>query len=205
VPQGGWVTNAHRDHPDMHTHCIDHDEWQHHGHDDCYRMHDYYRDSWGDGWWGRPHGFYCGDNFWFGFEIGLLCGNNCNDNPIYVINPATGDNCGQVFPPDGSNTFDNKVQAQLAVLNVMAHPQQDPDSQYYDPTAGLYKPDENGHFDPTNLGPKIEADEALVRLRHGDPIYYHPINGDFQTLQDQTDLDVYTYSLETKDNAPPQD
>ncbi|HEY4002851.1 MAG TPA: hypothetical protein VGO93_28520, partial [Candidatus Xenobia bacterium] len=84
IPEGGWVTQAHRDHPDIKTGRFDRDhdrDWRNqivdvrHWHD-----HDF-----GHDWYHHDHGFYDGNAFWFGFEMGQFDSWDWNAQPVYVV------------------------------------------------------------------------------------------------------------------------
>ena len=55
----------------------------------------------GKDWYHHHHGFYSGNDFWFGFDLGLADGWDWNDQPVYIVSPVTGDDCGVLVPPDG--------------------------------------------------------------------------------------------------------
>jgi hypothetical protein len=183
------------------------DGGRHWDHGDCFGPRDYYREEWGDRWWDHPHGFYAADSFFLGFELGALATNNYYTNPVYVVDPCTGDNWGTITPPNGAPTFDSKLDAQLAVLQRMDNP---PNSA--DPTAGLYTTDPDNKFDPDNPGLKVSPEAAYNLLHHNDghddldsrpALYFHPASNDgtprpFEKLQTTDDLQIYIASKEEK-------
>ena len=205
------MTGAQRQYGDGHvqTTVFDHDHRQDWHHDDCFGARDYYRDQWGADWCDHPHGFYAGDSFFLGFELGQFNNDPWYQDPVYVVDPCTGDDWGTIAPPDGDSGFSSKEQAELAVLGVMANP---PNGN--DPTAGLYRTDENGQFDPLNPGDKVSPEDALGLLESNDgqdpdnltsapALYFHPASLDgtprpYEKLQQSDDLAIYLASKENK-------
>ncbi|MHB2015437.1 MAG: hypothetical protein ACYCW6_00675 [Candidatus Xenobia bacterium] len=198
VPDGGWVTRQQQQHPDTRTWVNDPEGWRHDG-DWHHDSDDWCRERWGDDWHDHDRGFYCGDNFWFGFEMGEM-GSWDWDRPVYVVSPVTGEPCGTLPAPDPDSGLDAQQQAYLNELGLMANPQQDPNNP--DPTGGLYVASPN--FDPNNPGGKLDAPTAYNMLNSNQPIYFHPPNGDWESLQRLSDLDAYLYTQEQRDQAPPQ-
>ena len=182
----------------MPTWVCDRDGWRHDG-DWHHDSGDWCRDRWGGGWRDGDRGFYSGNSFWYGFEMGQLDRWNW-EQPIYVVSPITGDPCGQLPAPDPNNGLGAQQQAYLDELTLMANPQQDPNNP--DPTAGLYQLTQG--FDPNNSGSNWNAPSAYNMLNSSQPVYFHPPNGDWEQLNQLGDLDAYLYTQEQRDQAPPQ-
>jgi len=153
------------------------------------------------GWgprFGRPWGFYAGPSFWFGFTVAsLLTYDAWAARPIYIVSPVSQYNCGPLPAPVPNSPVPQQTQLELGVLNAMADPQQDPNSQ--DPTAGLYQA-KGDNIDPANPGQKVSAEFAFNLLKQNQGVYFHPPNGAYERLNNMGDLDTYLYSQET---APP--
>jgi hypothetical protein len=197
VPRGGWVTREHLNHPDLHTGVIDRGrDWR----NQMFDIGHYHDGDCGPDWFHHDHGFYCGDNFWFGFDLGLMAGWDWSTQPVYVVSPVTGDPIGSLQPPDGGFGDPNAVYQQM--LDSMATPPQDPNDPSFDPTAGLYVATPN--FDPTNPGDHMSGDDAFSALGSGQPIYFHPPNGDWEQISSLDDLNAYLYTQELQSDAPPQ-
>ena len=93
-----------------------------------------------------------------------------------------------------ADSGDDPNAAYEQILNIMANPAQDPNSPSYDPTAGLYVAAPN--FDPANPGQQLSGDDAFGALSQGQPIYFHPPNGDWETISSLDDLNAYLYTQE---------
>jgi hypothetical protein len=197
VPQGGWVTKAQKDHPDTRTAVIDRDHDWRNQKTDVRHWHD---DDCGRDWDRHDHGFYCGDNFWFGFEMGQLAAYDW-DQPVYVVSPVTGDPIGPVPPPDDPGQYNDPNAAYEQILNTMAAPAQDQNDPNYDPTAGVYQAYDN--FDPTNPGQQINGNDAFSDLSNGQGIYFHPPNGDWEAINSLDDLNAYLYTQESQTSQQP--
>ena len=48
----------------------------------------------------------------------------------------------------------------------------------------------------------MSGGDAFSALSQGQPICFHPPNGDWETIQSLDDLNAYLYSQESKDQAP---
>ena len=82
---------------------------------------DWHNGDLGRDWWHQDRGFYSGDNFWFGFQLGEAASWDWNNQPVYIVSPVTGDPCGELTPP-GDGGFSDPNAAYEQVLNVMASP-----------------------------------------------------------------------------------
>jgi hypothetical protein len=177
--------------------------WIDRGHDwrggVCNDIWHYHDGDWGGDWFHHGWGFYCGDAFFTGLALGSLTDYDWSQ-PVYVCSPVTGEPCGEIPAPPSGQPYD-QTSAQLAVLQALCNPQQDP-SQPADPTAGIYVAGPN--FDPNNPGQQIEPAYAYNLLRKGEQIYFHPPNGDWEGLNNLDDLNVYLYNQEQKSQAPAQ-
>ncbi|HEY4000751.1 MAG TPA: hypothetical protein VGO93_17920, partial [Candidatus Xenobia bacterium] len=131
-----------------------------------------------------------------------MSGWDWNTQPVYVVSPVTGDDCG-VLVPTGDGGFEDQNAAWLAILNTMANPAQDQNDPSYDATAGLYASYDN--FDPQNPGQQLSGNDGFAALSTGQPIVFHPPNGDWETISSLDDLNAYLYTQEQRSSAPPQD
>jgi hypothetical protein len=142
--------------------------------------------------------------------------------PIYISSPSSDWQGPQVLPPNGQSTFNSDAEAELAVLNIMAHPGPAKDGTI-DPTAGLYKFDK--HFDPQSSNPKDADPSRLRRIndaenawnqlsKNHDPenpsdknsLFFKSPGGDWQKLETLQDLKIYMFHApEAKDQAPAPD
>jgi len=124
------------------------------------------------------------------------------------VSPVTGDDCGVLTPPDGGFGDDPNAPYEQ-ILNVMANPAQDPNDPNFDPTAGVYVGGDN--FDPTNPGNQLSGDDAWAALQNGQPLMFHPPNGDWETISSVDDLNAYLYTQQQQptdtsgDGPPPVD
>jgi peptidoglycan hydrolase-like protein with peptidoglycan-binding domain len=125
---------------------------------------------------------------------------------VYVVSPVTGDDSGVITPPDGGFGNDpNAVYEQL--LDILANPSQDPNDPNFDKTAGVYL--DTKDFDPTHPGKQLSGQDAWTALSSGKPLYFHPPNGDWETIQSVDDLNAYLYTQEQQQtpddpSGPPQ-
>ncbi|HEY3999545.1 MAG TPA: hypothetical protein VGO93_11800, partial [Candidatus Xenobia bacterium] len=185
-------------HGDVHAGRVDRD---HDWHGEWHDSHDWCHDRWGDDWGHRGYGwgFYSGSSFWLGYDMGLAASWDWADQPVYVVSPITGGDCGQVPPPNLDSGYSAQDATYLSLLQVMAAPQQDQNNP--DPTAGLYY---QSQLDPQNPTPdarmRLSAAAAFNALNDGTPLVFHPPNGDFETLAQKSDLNAYLYQ---QTQAPP--
>jgi hypothetical protein len=192
IPQGGWVTQAHRNHSDLQT-FRPNPGWHQNYRNRVVITNNFYDGCWGPQWHQQHWGFYAGNNFWLGFALGnLAMGHNFYEVPIYVMSPMTMVPIGMVQPPNPYSTLDTQSQLQLSVLTAMANPAQDPNAVDY--SAGLYQA--SPYFDANNPGPKLSAQGAFNVLRRGGSVNFHPPYGAFEQLNGLNDLDPYLYARE---------
>ncbi|MHB2015627.1 MAG: hypothetical protein ACYCW6_01635 [Candidatus Xenobia bacterium] len=118
--------------------------------------------------------------------------------PLYVCSPVTGCVVGTVPPPPVEEGCYSQESAQVAVLQQMANPGQDPNDPNYDATAGLYPQSGFFHKHPDWDRKLSEGAEAYNELLNGNPIYFHPPNGDIEEINSLGDLNAYLYQQQTQ-------